>query len=214
MKTMSYTMNAAEFNEKIMKGHFRKIYPVIAAQIIERTGVSAGRCIDLGGGPGMLAVCIAKITSMKVTVVDLMPECVELARENSAEAGVGDRVDAIQGVAEELPFEDGSVDLVVSRGSIFFWQDQQQGLVEVYRVLRPGGWAWIGGGFGTAELLREIEAKRADDPEWNRKRKERMTQNPPEHFRAMLERLGIEGVVEHQEAGMWIIFQKPKEAQA
>lgn len=211
---MSYTMNAAEFNEKIMKGHFRKIYPVIAGQIVERTGVTSGRCIDLGGGPGMLAVCIAKISSLKVTVVDLMPECVELARENSAEAGVGDRVDAMQGVAEALPFRDETVDLVVSRGSIFFWQDQEQGIAEVYRVLRPGGWAWIGGGFGTAELLREIEATKSDDPEWNRKRKERMTQNPPEHFRAMLERLGIDGVVEHQEAGMWIIIQKPSEAQA
>jgi hypothetical protein len=64
------------------------------------------------------------------------------------------------------------------------------------------------------ELLREIEAAKEDDPEWNRKRKERMTQNPPEHFRAMLQRLGIDGVVEHQEAGTWIIFQKPSEAQA
>jgi ubiquinone/menaquinone biosynthesis C-methylase UbiE len=207
-------MNAAEFNEKIMKGHFRKIYPVIAAQIVERTGVASGRCIDLGGGPGMLGVCLAKISSLKVTVLDLMPECVELARENSREECVEDRVDAIQGVAEKLPFDDGSADLVVSRGSIFFWQDQAQGLAEVYRVLRPGGWAWIGGGFGSAELLREIEAARADDPEWNRKRKERMTQNPPEHFRAMLQRLGIDGVVEHQEAGMWIIFQKPSEAKA
>ena len=211
---MSYTMNAAEFNEKIMKGHFKKIYPVIAAQIVERTDVRSGHCIDLGGGPGMLGVCIAKITALRVTVVDLMPECVELARENSAEAGVADRVDAVQGVAEALPFEDGAVDLVVSRGSIFFWQDQARGLAEAYRVLRPGGWAWIGGGFGTAELLREIEAAKADEPEWNRKRKERMTQNPPEHFHAMLQRLGIDGVVEHQEAGTWIIFQKPSKAQA
>ena len=81
-------------------------------------------------------------------------------------------------------------------------------------MLRPGGWAWIGGGFGTAELLREVEAAKADDPEWNRKRKERMTQNPPEHFRAMLQRLGIDGVVEHAEAGMWIIFQKPSAVKA
>lgn len=211
---MSYTMNAAEFNEKIMKGHFRKIYPVIAAQIVERTGVTTGRCIDLGGGPGMLGVCLAQLTALRVTVVDLMPECVELAGENSAEAGVAHRVDAVVGVAEALPFDDASIDLVVSRGSIFFWEDQAQGLAEVYRVLRPGGWAWIGGGFGTAELLREIEAAKADDPEWSRKRRERMTQSPPEHFRAILERLGIDGVVEHQEAGTWIIFQKPAEEEA
>ncbi len=205
-----YTMNAVEFNEKIMKGHFRKIYPVIARQMVERTGITKGECIDLGGGPGMLAVCIAKITLMHVTVVDLMPECVELAIENSLEEGVRHRVDAVQGVAEQLAFADASIDLVVSRGSIFFWEDQQQGLAEVFRVLRPGGWAYIGGGFGTVELLREIDELKADDLEWQRKRKARMAQNPPEHFRAMLDRLGIEGVVEHQEAGTWIIFRKPQ----
>jgi ubiquinone/menaquinone biosynthesis C-methylase UbiE len=207
-----YTMDAVEFNEKIMKGHFRKIYPEIARQVVNRTGVITGRCIDLGGGPGMLGISIAKITLLCVTVVDLMQECVELVRQNSLGEGYAHRVDAMQGVAEDLPFADGSIDLVVSRGSIFFWEDQQQGLAEVYRVLRPGGWAYIGGGFGTLELLREVEQTRADDPKWNRKRKERMSKNPPEHYRILLERLGIAGTVEHEEAGTWIIFSKPEES--
>lgn len=206
-----YTMDAVEFNEKIMKGDFRKIYPEIARQVVNRTGVITGRCIDLGGGPGMLGISIAKITLLRVTVLDLMPECVELVGQNSHEEGYSHRVDAVQGVAEDLPFADSSIDLVVSRGSIFFWEDQQQGLAEVYRVLRPGGWAFIGGGFGTLELLREIEQLRADDPEWSRKRKERMKKNPPEHYRMLLERLGINGTVEHEEAGTWIIFRKPEE---
>lgn len=208
-----YTMDAAEFNENIMKGHFRKIYPVIARQIVDRTGVTGGRCIDLGGGPGMLGICIAKITRLQVMVVDLMPECVELARANSLEEEVAHRVEAVQGVAEQLPFDDISIDLVMSRGSIFFWEDQELGLTEVYRVLRPGGWAVIGGGFGTTALLREIEALKANDHEWNRKRKERMAKNPPEHYEAMLDRLAIKGVVDHQEAGTWIVFRKPQEAQ-
>jgi len=49
-----------------------------------------------------------------------------------------------------MPFPDNSVDLVVSHGSIFFWDDQVKGLQEVYRVLRPGGKAMIGGGVGSA----------------------------------------------------------------
>jgi ubiquinone/menaquinone biosynthesis C-methylase UbiE len=206
-----YTMDAVEFNEKVMKGHFRKVYPEIARQVINRTGVITGRCIDLGGGPGMLGICIAKATLLRVTVVDLMQECVDLVRKNSIEEGYSHRVDAMQGVAEDLPFADSSIDLVVSRGSIFFWEDQLQGLAEVFRVLRPGGWAFIGGGFGTMALLREVEQLRADDPEWSRKRKERMTKNPPEHYRSLLERLGISGTVEHEEAGTWIIFSKPDE---
>ncbi len=203
-----YTFNAAEFNEKVMKGQFKKIYPVIARQILERTGITSGHCIDLGGGPGMLAVELAKASALDVTVCDVTLECVALAKENSREHGVDERVSAVQGAAEKLPFDDNSVDLVVSRGSIFFWEDQQQGISEVYRVLRPGGWGYIGGGFGTAELLQEILAEKANDLRWDKERKERLAKNPPGHFEAMLQKLGIEGIVERGEAGLWIIFKK------
>jgi ubiquinone/menaquinone biosynthesis C-methylase UbiE len=204
-----YQMDAIEYNENVMKGHFRKVYPVIARQIVERTGITSGFCIDLGGGPGMLGVCMAKITDLKVIIYDLMPECVELVPENSLEHGVSGQVEAVQGCAEDLKFDDNSIDLVVSRGSVFFWENQAKGLSEVYRVLRPGGWAYIGGGFGTIELLEEINKLReTDDPQWNEKRKERIRKNPPEHYQNIIDKLGIEGVVEFSEAGTWIIFQK------
>ena len=47
-----------------------------------------------------------------------------------------------------MPLPADCIDLVVSRGSIFFWKDKVQGLREVYRILRPGGAAMIGGGLG------------------------------------------------------------------
>ena len=204
-----YKMNAVEYNEKVMNDHFRKIYPVIASQIVEYTGISSGHCIDLGGGPGMLGISLAKITNMKVTVYDLLPECVELVPENSMANGVANRVKAIQGVAEDMKFADNSIDLVVSRGSIFFWEDQKKGLAEVFRVLRPGGWAYIGGGFGSKKLLDEInKLKEEEDPEWAKKKRERMEKNPPGHFQKILDELGIEGMVDNSEAGRWIIFQK------
>ena len=156
----------------------------------------------------MLGVELAKASTLEVTVCDVTLECVELAKENSREHGVHDRVSAVHGAAEKLPFDNNSIDLVVSRGSIFFWEDQAQGLQEVYRVLREGGWACIGGGFGTAELLQEVLAAKGDDPEWDKHRKERLAKNPPGHFEAILQKLGINGVVERSDAGMWIIFTK------
>jgi ubiquinone/menaquinone biosynthesis C-methylase UbiE len=44
------------------------------------------------------------------------------------------------GMAEVLPLEDASVDLALSTTSFHHWQDQDAGLREVARVLRPGGY--------------------------------------------------------------------------
>ena len=203
-----YTMNAIEFNEKIMKGHFKKIYPVIARQIVQVTGITKGLCIDLGGGPGMLGISLAKITELKVIVYDLLEDCVKLVPLNSKENKVENRVNAIQGRAEDMTFPTNSVDLVVSRGSIFFWEDQQKGISEVYRILKPGGWAYIGGGFGTVGLMQEIDEMKQDEPEWIEKRKKRLGQNSSNHLKIILENLGIPGKVDTSEAGTWIIFQK------
>jgi ubiquinone/menaquinone biosynthesis C-methylase UbiE len=41
--------------------------------------------------------------------------------------------------AEELPYPDAWADLVVSSTSFDHWSDQQRGLAECARVLRPGG---------------------------------------------------------------------------
>ncbi len=203
-----YEMDAKEYNENVMKKHFRKVYPLIASQILQLTGITEGKCIDLGGGPGMLGISMAEITNLHVTVYDLLPECIKIAKENAAERNLSDRVTAMQGVAEDIQFPDSSVDLVISRGSVFFWEDQKKGISEVYRVLKPGGWGYIGGGFGSAELLAEIIEARKDDSSWEEGRKCRMKKNPPEHYQKILEELGIPGAVSSSPAGTWMIFRK------
>jgi len=208
--TSSFSMNARKYNEETMKGLFRKIYPVIAEQAIARTGVRKGLCLDIGGGPGMLGICLAEASDLAVMVVDPLADCIELARENIAERGLDHRVGARQGSAEALPYADETVDLVVSRGSIYFWDDQRQGLREIHRVLRPGGWAYVGGGFGSIELKNEILADMADNEEWNRKREARGRKHPPGHFQSLVEELGLDGAVENGDAGMWIVFRKPE----
>lgn len=201
-------MDARDYNARVMQGLFRKIYPVIAGQILARTGVSSGQCVDLGGGPGMLGIEYARLTRACVEICDPLRDCIEVAGENIAEASLGDRVSAKLGSAESLPYADDSVDLVMSRGSIFFWSDQAKGLAEVQRVLRPGGWAFIGGGMGNAMLLAEVREARKNDPKWEEGRRKRSAENPPEHFEALVRRLELPAVVEDDEVGTWIIWQK------
>lgn len=203
-----YTMNAREYNNNVMNGAFKKVYPEIARQILARTGVTRGKCIDLGGGPGMLGIWLAKLSDLEVTVYDLMPECVELVEGNSKANNVEGRISAQQGKAEQMDFEDNSADLIVSRGSVFFWEDKEQGLSEVYRVLKPGGWGYIGGGFGNKKILDEVLTLRANDTKWLEQRKKRIGQKSIGKFKNLLAKLHIDGTVEHSDIGTWIIFRK------
>jgi len=142
------SQNDAERFDKIARTVFKPIYPALARQIKEDYGITKGVCVDAGAGPGYLAIELAKITDLVIWAVDIDPAAVRIAERNVREAGLVDRVKPVQGDVHRMPFESSSVDIVISRGSIFFWKDKVQGLREVLRVLKPGGQAFLGGGAG------------------------------------------------------------------
>lgn len=124
-------------------------YPYVVQDILKYCKPHKGFWIDLGAGKGQVAIPLIEATGNPVTMLDPNAEAMAKGLARAAEKGLGDRLFAVVGVAENLPFLDDSVDLLVSRGSIFFWSDPVKGLQEVYRVLRPGGKAYIGGGAGS-----------------------------------------------------------------
>jgi len=66
------------------------------------------------------------------------PATLDTVARAAAERGLSN-VRTERGVAEELPFEDASFDLVLSRYSAHHWRDFDAGLREATRVLKPGG---------------------------------------------------------------------------
>ena len=99
-----------------------------------------GDAADLGCGPGDLVLELARLApGLHITGIDLAPEMLAQAAARAEESGVGDRVAFRLGDARQIPFQDGSLDLVISTFSLHHWSSPRAVFDEIARVLRPGG---------------------------------------------------------------------------
>ena len=128
-------------------GRFAPLYPAFTQQMVQDYGITEGICVDVGSSIGSFSMELAKITKMTVYALDIDVNGVRLCGILVDEAGLTGRVIPIEGDAQNMPFKNEFADLVFSRGSIPFWQDREAGVRECYRILKPGGVAYIGGGF-------------------------------------------------------------------
>lgn len=202
----------AEEFDQIAREVFAPIYPVIAGQILERFGFSSGVCLDVGCGSGYLGMALAELSTMEVHMMDNDPEMLAIAWHNLIKRRLDSRVRLVQGDVHQIPLESDSFGLVVSRGSIHFWDDKSQALSEIYRVLAPGGLAYIGGGFGSQELKEQIDREMLRrDHEWLENTRQRMGYHAPGDYRQALITAGIpEFEIDEGPAGRWIIYTKTK----
>jgi len=96
--------------------------------------------LDIGAGSGLDAFLAARAVGGggHVIAVDMTPAMIERGRENAALSGLR-QVEYRDGLAEALPVEDDSVDLVISNGVINLAPDKAAVFREIFRVLKPGG---------------------------------------------------------------------------
>jgi SAM-dependent methyltransferase len=96
--------------------------------------------LDLGSGGGIDVLLSAKRVGPtgKAYGLDMTDEMLQLARDNASRAGATN-VEFLQGMIEEVPLPDASVDVVISNCVINLSTDKPAVLHEMYRVLRPSG---------------------------------------------------------------------------
>ena len=97
--------------------------------------------LDLGSGGGIDTILAAHEVgpSGRAIGIDLLGEMVDRASTNAREAGVAGWTEFRRGEMEDIPLEDGSVDVVISNGVINLSPRKSRVLAEVLRVLKPGG---------------------------------------------------------------------------
>ncbi len=108
---------------------------------ITLAGLEAGQTVlDLGSGGGIDCFLAAERVGETghVIGVDMTPAMLEKARRNQANLGVTN-VEFRQGLIEDLPAEDDSIDVVISNCVINLSPDKTAVFRETFRVLKPGG---------------------------------------------------------------------------
>ena len=206
-------IDAQQF-DRIARSVFAPVYPLIAEQIIARTGVRQGLCLDIGCGGGYLGAALGRISDLFVRFFDQSAEMLAIAERTIVENGLEQRAATLQGIVTDIGLKDDVVDLAVSRGSVFFWTDLPRALAEIYRVLARGGWAYIGGGFGSRQLREDIErqmaARRAAGEPFSQKVRRNLGSETNVRFLAALEEAGITSfsIVDDEDVGLWMVIRK------
>lgn len=140
-------LKAEEFDRKI-RTNMLPAFPAVVRQIIKNCGILEGTCIDIGSGTGLLSIELARQTSLTIHSLEKTLAMFEVGVRNIKQEGLEDRIKPNLGDAHSMPFDDDFADLIVSRGSYHFWEDKTRVFKEILRVLKKGGVAFIGGGFG------------------------------------------------------------------
>jgi arsenite methyltransferase len=99
------------------------------------------RVVDVGSGAGFDSFIAADLVGETGAVVgvDMTAEMLAKSRDNAETLGLADRVAFREGLAEDMPVEDGWADVVISNGVINLCPDKRAVFEEIRRVLRPGG---------------------------------------------------------------------------
>ena len=94
------------------------------------------KILDIGYGNGYLIQRLYKKFHCNIFGIDISEDMKNAAIKRNHQAVVDKKVNLMVGNCCDLNFEDGFFEAVTSVNTIYFWEDTEKGLSEIYRVLK------------------------------------------------------------------------------
>ena len=129
--------------EKFLKymEKYPKLYENLAKVIQKNLPQSPSKSliVDLGAGPGLLSTEIRKLMpETNVISLDASMKMLEMAEKHAFKDDFR-KFGIILSMSENIPLKSNSVDIVVSRFSLPYWEQPEASFAEIFRILKPGG---------------------------------------------------------------------------
>jgi ubiquinone/menaquinone biosynthesis C-methylase UbiE len=139
-KDLGIEGSSARWYDKNSRTHRMAEMSAYASEVAEQI-VLGSNVLEIAPGPGYLSIELAKLGDYRIVGLDISKDFVRIAKANAQAAGV--EITFLQGNADDLPFEENSVDFVVCTAAFKNFKNPLTALFEMHRVLKLGGRALI-----------------------------------------------------------------------
>jgi demethylmenaquinone methyltransferase/2-methoxy-6-polyprenyl-1,4-benzoquinol methylase len=95
--------------------------------------------LDIATGTGDLAINLAKTNASKIVGFDISPGMLEIGKQKIAQKKLNNKIEMVLGDSEKMPFTDNSFDAITVAFGVRNFENLEQGLTEILRVLKPNG---------------------------------------------------------------------------
>jgi hypothetical protein len=187
---------------------WKPVYPHLARHILEYVDRPAAEVLEIGPFCGV-GFELKRIKPEASVCFAVFPgEMAEFFRKEAAAQCGKDSVAVIETDPSLAGIKEGSADVAIFRGAFFFPSLFEADLSRIYRILRPGGFAFVGGGFGrlTPESVIRPIGKRSRELNLAIGKVEIEKQDLKRKMDALPEKKG--GIELLTEGGIWVLIRK------
>ncbi|MEM1337232.1 MAG: bifunctional demethylmenaquinone methyltransferase/2-methoxy-6-polyprenyl-1,4-benzoquinol methylase UbiE [Bacteroidota bacterium] len=105
--------------------------------LVHRT--KANTILDIATGTGDLAIALAKTGASRIVGLDISTGMLEIGKKKVQQKQLGRTIEMVLGDSENLPFENNSFEAVTVAFGVRNFENLENGLKEIHRILKPGG---------------------------------------------------------------------------